>query len=400
MRTPTSWLPCSRRLITSALGVLVLVFSLTGSAKGQTDPIYDRPFVASAGSGSTAIGGYLEGNTNYFSEDGVSEGFSMELRRFNIFLYSQLGTRVSFISELEFEHGTEEIELETALIDFRLSPELSLRAGVLLPPIGQFNQNHDSPKWEFIDRPLVSTEIIPSTLSEVGFGFHGRTNVSGVNAAYQIYLVNGLGAGIVNNSEARTHIPSGKSGEAFGEDNNGRPSITARLELSRADLGKLGLSWYGGVYNNWQLEGEAVAEKRSVRLLALDFRTTQASVTIQGEAVAAWVDVPDDLGEFFGDEQTGAFVDVSVPIHTGSIGELEGVTVAGALRAEYVDYNRGTFVSGSRIHDDVRALVLGLSLRPNSETIFKVNYRHHWIRDLLGNTVRLGGFQVGFASYF
>ncbi|MFT5141783.1 MAG: hypothetical protein ACI80V_002598 [Rhodothermales bacterium] len=400
MRTPIFRRPLSRRLLTSALGALMVVFSATESAMGQTDPVYDRPFVTSAGSGSTAIGGYLEGNTNYFSEDGVSEGFSMELRRFNIFLYSKMGTRVSFISELEFEHGTEEIALETALIDFRLSPELSLRAGILLPPIGLFNQNHDSPKWEFIDRPLASTEIIPSTLSEVGFGLHGHADVSGINAAYQVYLVNGLGAGIVNNSQGRTHIPSGKSEETFEEDNNGKPSITARLELSTPDLGKVGLSWYGGVYNNWQIEGEAVAEKRAVRLLAVDFRTEQASVTIQGEAVVAWVDVPDDLGEFFGDEQIGAFLDVSIPVHTGSIGSLEGVTVAGALRAEYVDYNRGTFGSGSKIHDDVRALVLGLSLRPNSETIFKLNYRHHWIRDLLGNPARLGGFQVGFASYF
>ena len=71
------------------------------------DAIYDRPFITS--DFPVALGGYLEGNTNYFSEDGVSEGFSMEFRRFNIFLYSTIIPRVRFLAELEFEHGTEEI---------------------------------------------------------------------------------------------------------------------------------------------------------------------------------------------------------------------------------------------------------------------------------------------------
>jgi hypothetical protein len=33
--------------------------------------------------------------------------------------------------------------------------------------------------------------------------------------------------------------------------------------------------------------------------------------------------------------------------------------------------------------------------------VFKVNYRRHWTRDLLGNpAARLGGYQVGVATYF
>ena len=64
------------------------------------DGIYDRPFIGSVS--ATSIGGYVEGNTNYFVEDGVSDGFSMELRRFNVFLFAQISQRVRFLSELEF----------------------------------------------------------------------------------------------------------------------------------------------------------------------------------------------------------------------------------------------------------------------------------------------------------
>ncbi|HET7819335.1 MAG TPA: hypothetical protein VFL70_08510, partial [Bacteroidia bacterium] len=136
------------------------------------DAIYNRPFIQIPKIKSS-IGGYVEGNTNYFMEDGVTDGFSMELRRFNFFLYSNIHDKIKFISEIEFEHGTEEISLETALLDFEFNPSLNLRAGILLPNIGMVNANHDSPKWEFIERPLSSTDIIPSTLSEVGFGIHG-----------------------------------------------------------------------------------------------------------------------------------------------------------------------------------------------------------------------------------
>lgn len=91
------------------------------------DALYDRPFIGSMG--GTSLGGYVEGHTNYFVEDGVTEGFSMELRRFNLFVFSSLAPRLKLISELEFEHGTEEIALETALVDFRLSPWATVRGG-------------------------------------------------------------------------------------------------------------------------------------------------------------------------------------------------------------------------------------------------------------------------------
>jgi len=166
------------------------------------DAIYQRPFIT-LGKTTTAIGGYMEANTNYFMEDGVTEGFSMEMRRFNIFLYSTIGERIKILSELEFEHGTEEIELETALIDFEINPAFNFRAGILLPQIGLVNANHDSPKWEFIDRPLSSTQIIPTTLSEVGFGIHGKFFPKNFIFSYDAYVVNGLQENIILNEEGR-----------------------------------------------------------------------------------------------------------------------------------------------------------------------------------------------------
>lgn len=383
--------------------VLVLGMSLhaaCASAQDTDDPIYNRPFVADIGSGRTAVGGYVEGNTNYFAEDGVSDGFSMELRRFNIFLYSSIGSRLSFFSELEFEHGTEEIALETALVDFAFSPAVVARVGILLPPLGAFNQNHDSPKWDIVDRPLVSTQIIPSTLSEVGFGVHGQFYFDAAAVGYQVYLVNGLGAGVVSNDHGRTFLPAGKSEKAFGEDNNGSPSLTARVG-ARIPNAEVGLSYYTGVYNDFRVEGDEVDEKRGLSVIAIDGRVAIGEVLLQGEAAFASVDVPENLRDLFGDKQFGGFLEVVVPVFEMNLFRDEAAMLGAIARAEYVDFNRGSFTeTGASRYDDITALVVGTSFRPNAETVFKANYRYHWIRDLLGNPARLGGVQVGFATYF
>jgi hypothetical protein len=364
------------------------------------DGVYARPFIGAVSFAS--IGGYVEGNTNYFVQDGVGDGFSMELRRFNVFLFSQIGPRLRFLSELEFEHGTEEIALETALVDLQIRPELVIRAGILLPPLGYLNQNHDSPRWDFVERPLVSTDVIPSTLSEVGGGLYGRVALSGAILSYDAYLTNGLADGVVGNELGRTSIPSGKSPEIFAEDNNGSPALSGRIALRLPSLGEVGVSYYGGYYNAFRVEGTEVDERRWLGITALDIGAGVGPAEVRGELAYATVHVPPALVEIFAERQWGGHVDVVVPLWRPRLLDYESVTLAIGLRLERVDYNRGTFSStGDPIRDDVTALVPGLSFRPTAGTVFRANYRYHWIRDFAGNpTSRMAGFQLGFATYF
>jgi hypothetical protein len=50
-----------------------------------------------------------------------------------------------------------------ASVDFEFAPLLNLIGGVVMNPIGAFNQNHDGPKWEFVDRPISATQMLPAT---------------------------------------------------------------------------------------------------------------------------------------------------------------------------------------------------------------------------------------------
>jgi hypothetical protein len=348
------------------------------------------------------VGGYVEANGSWFRTDGTSEGWSFEVRRFNIFFYSGVGRRLKFTSELEFEDGTEEIALETALVDFVVTPSLVLRAGVLLVPIGGFNVNHDGPRYEFVDRPLVSTEIIPATLSEAGLGVHGRLAPRGFALSYDLYLSNGLGSGVILNDQGRTHLPSGKGEGLLSEDENGSPAFSGRIAARSHKLGEVGLSHYRGVYNQYRIEGVTVDEQRWVSLTALDIETAVGPVAMKGEAALANVDLPADLMEFQGDKQWGFYLDAVVPVWRPQIRGLDAPVVSVGARIDRVDFNVGEFQSSGQVRGDGQtALTLSLSFRPVNGTVFRFNYRNDWISDLAGNpTVRRAGVLLGIATYF
>ena len=177
--------------------------------KFNMDAVYNRPFLQ-MGKVPVALGGYVEGNTNYMVTDGVTEGLSFQMRRMTLFVSSTIGKRIKFLSEIEFEDGTKEINIEFAAVDFEFHPLVNFRGGVIMNPIGAFNQNHDGPKWEFIDRPISSTTIIPSTFSNVGLGFWGKYYKNQWAFAYEAYLTNGFDEQIINNSQNRTWIPASK----------------------------------------------------------------------------------------------------------------------------------------------------------------------------------------------
>ncbi len=368
----------------------------------QHDAIYNRPF-NSFGNSGIAIGGYLEGNTNYFSEDGISEGLSMEMRRFNIFLSSKIGERFRFISELEFEHGTKEIALETALVDLEIAEYLNIRMGVLLPELGCVNANHDSPVWDFIERPLSSVSLIPSTLSEIGFGIHGKFALKKSLVSYNLYLINGLQDGVILNSEGKTHLLSGKTSEMFEEDNNGIPMFNSRIAISNYKFGELGIAYYGGYYNTFMLEGEILAPKRALNVYAIDLDTDIGKLNIKAELVQIALDVPEDIEEIYGEAQFGGFLDLVYPVYNDKLFTYESSVLNILFRIEFADYNQGNFKTNiyTKKIDETYGLVTGMSWRPNENAVLKLNYSYHLVYDLIGNPpAKIGGVQFGFASYF
>lgn len=367
------------------------------------DAVYRRPFLIQ-GKTPVAVGGYLEANTDYRQTDGVTEGLSFQMRRLTVFMSSTVSRRLRFLTEIEFEEGTKEINIEFAALDIEFHPLVNLRGGIVMNPIGAFNQNHDGPKWEFIDRPIAATQLLPATWSNVGFGLHGKWYRDNWVLAYESYLTNGFDDRIIANTENKTFLPASKiNPDRFEESNNGVPLVTSKIAVRHRKIGEIGLSHMGGVYNKFREDGLVLAPKRRVDVFAVDFNSTLPSDTyVTGEFVWVRVDVPDTYTQQFGDRQHGGFVDVVQPIwKTGLLG-FDRSVVNLACRFEYTDWNVGTFnETGTNIYDHVVAVVPALSWRPTAQTVVRFNFRLEWQTDILGNPeARTAAMQVGISSYF
>lgn len=415
---------CSRRIkgIKSFIYSILVITAITSTAQVDStllkqtpvdttkqgamnmDAVYNRPFLQ-VGKLPVSVGGYIEADYQYIGEDGVTEGHSFRVPRMTIFIASSIHSKIKFLSEIELEEGGKEIAIEFAALDFNFHPLFNLRGGVVMNPIGAFNQNHDGPKWEFVDRPISATEMLPATWSNVGFGLYGK-NYSGDWAyGYESYLTNGFNDAIINNGENRTFLPASKANkERFEESSNGEPLLTGKVAVRNNNFGEIGLSYMGGIYNTYQDDGLQLDEKRRLDVYAIDFNSTLpwTDTYLVGEFAWISIDVPETFTQQFGNRQKGGFVDVVQPILKGKILDFKKATFNIACRFEYVDWNVGTFrETGNNISDDIWAIVPAISFRPTAQTVIRLNYRMMQQQDILGNPpAQIKGIQFGISSYF
>lgn len=403
----------SRKIYAAAVLANICVLTLSSQISDRDsiqesmnmDAVYDRPFLT-FDKFPVNLGGYLEANSIYSIEDGLTEGLSFQARRLTLFVSASISKRIKFLTELEFEDGTKEIAIEFASMDIALHPLLNLRGGIVLNPIGSFNQNHDGPKWEFVERPDVSTNLLPATFSNAGFGLYGKTNRGDWTLGYEAYLTNGFDTSIIDNEEQRTFLPAVKENPSRFEENfSGRPLLNGKLAIKHPKLGEMGISYMGGAYNREEIDGLQVdTETRRVDVLALDLNTAIARTGTKfiGEMAYIWVGVPDTFTQQFGNRQMGFFVDIIQPILKTEIFDWENAILNLSLRTDYVDYNIGRFTqTDTKIGDDLIALTPALSFRPSPQTVLRINYRYQWQQDILNNPAsKTATWYFGFSTYF
>ncbi len=368
------------------------------------DAIYNRPTL-NINKTPIAIGGYVETNWQHLTTDGVSEGHQFQARRLSIFMSSSIGKRVKFLSELEFEEGGKEIAIEFASVDVEFHPLANFRAGIIVNPIGAFNQNHDGPKWEFTDRPIPATQMLPGTFSNVGAGLYGKKYHKNWMYGYEAYFSGSFDNSIIENTQNKTYLPAAKDNpDRFEEINSGIPLFTGKIAIRNSKIGEIGLSYMGGVYNKFQEDGIIIDEKRSVNIFAIDFNTTLPNIKTFITTEFAWinVDVPITYSQQFGSKQQGGFIDIVQPILNRTMLGWEKATLNVACRLEYVDWNVGKFnETGGNIGEDLWSVVSAISFRPNSQTVIRLNYRLLKQRDILSNPPSItDGFNFGISTYF
>ncbi|GAB5539376.1 MAG: hypothetical protein Salg2KO_14790 [Salibacteraceae bacterium] len=376
----------------------------TSRSQLNMDAVYSRPFLA-VGKTPVALGGYLEVNSLYSGEDGINEGLSFQARRLTMFMAASISKRIRFLTELEFEEGGREINIEFAAMDVAFHPALNFRGGIIMNPIGAFNQNHDGPKWEFIERPDVAVNLLTATWSNPGFGFYGKVHKSNWVLGYEAYFSNGFDNSIINNELSKTYLPASKNNiERFEESNNGQPLITAKTALKNRKIGEIGLSYMGGVYNTFELDGLELEQRSRLDVIALDFNTTirKSGTYIVGEAAVVMVEVPETYSQQFGTNQRGFFVDVVQPLLRRKVLDWENASLNVAFRVDHTDWNTDSFnETGEEIGDELWAITPAISFRPSQRTVFRLNYRYQWQWDLLNNPpAHYAAWMFGVSTYF
>lgn len=158
-----------------------------------------------------------------------------------VYLGFKFSDRLLFNSEIEFEHGSTgkrgEVSMEFGYIDAQISSALTVRAGMVLVPVGITNEFHEPPTFYGSLRPETESAIIPTTWRTNGFGAVGSTK-SGFG--YRLYLVEGLNASGFSASGIRGGRQSGS--RSLAED----MALTGRVEYTGLAGVNLGASFYTG----------------------------------------------------------------------------------------------------------------------------------------------------------
>lgn len=174
----------------------------------------------------------------------------------------QFDRKTQFVSEIEFEHA-KEVFLEQAFIKHKIAGHLSLKAGMLLIPMGIVNENHEPNNFFSVDRSIIDKNLIPSTWRDIGIGVTGI--LPSADLKYQAYLVNGLlgykdGKGLFNSTN------SYRSGRQKGSKTilSTLPALSLQAEYFGFSSGKIGLSFYAGESNTDLKTGILKSDQESI----------------------------------------------------------------------------------------------------------------------------------------
>ncbi|MFQ5890317.1 MAG: hypothetical protein ACE5JR_09735 [Gemmatimonadota bacterium] len=163
----------------------------------------------------------------------------------NLILLGWIVDDVTVGAEVEYEHAGEEIALEYGYLAYTGIRNLRLAAGKFIIPFNRWNKDLH-PTWvsKMPGRPLVYSNVFPSTYSDVGVWATGGLSIGiGNRFTYDLYVVNGL-EGDPDASSFRG-LRGNDREKQFKDDNK---AVGGRLGVELASGLGLGFSGYTGEY--------------------------------------------------------------------------------------------------------------------------------------------------------
>lgn len=406
-----------------------LSFSTTGSGRLQ----YAKPFLTFP---KAIVGGYYDFQYRLHDQSVIETGYGtgtaqgFDQQRLVPFIYADITEHVKFASEIEIEHGIRtdgvEVSAEFAFIDYLIHEKVNLRGGIVLLPIGKFNLLHDSPLNDLTDRPIVSSLIIPSTISETGAGMYGTFYPGRTGKLdYEVYVTTGPcgynadGSPRVTEENGTKNSRQRKCASDDGFDINNGKAVSGRLAFSPM----LGVEVAGSGYHG----NQSPFSYNPLSIFAIDWTLQKGPFELIGEAAWAYarnnsIAIPrNSIGFAPGTRLTGIgtinpfgapperlqgfYVQGNYHFMPSFLTKLspkrfgEGSTFTAVIRYDRVNLNLDNKAENA---GEIEQISFGLNYRPIEDTVFKISYQYlpKSFNPVSGQRVHDQALVISAATYF
>lgn len=352
------------------------------------------------------MGSYGEAHYNQEFVEGTYQNGKADLHRIILFMGYKFNSKLSFFTEIEFEHVSE-LAVEQAYLNYAMTSWANFKAGAILMPMGYVNEFHEPTLFNGVERSSIDKYIIPSTWRELGFGFHGI--IKPANLKYQLYMVNGFNG---YNGDATISGSSGlRKGRQHGANAMARkPAVVGKVTFYGLNGLRLGVSGYHGASESTMYDGldrndlaaVATADSTSVGISMAAFNAHYKWKNLHLMAVGNLTSISnaDAYNEYTNSKIGSAIMGyyAEVAYHMGVKANQEYPKLIPFVR--YENFNTHHKVGRDMTANDTyhrEILTGGLSLQPTPGTTFKVDYQ--WIKNI-ANPKPTGVLNVGIGYWF
>lgn len=332
------------------------------------------------------FGGY--GQIDYTQQFSSSTEYAGKLdpHRVVLFLGYQFAKNIHFVSEFEVEHGNE-LYVEQAFVNYRLSDAAQFRGGVMLIPMGIINEYHEPTTFNGVNRPSLSKVIVPTTWREIGFGVHGRLNNLGLR--YQAYIFNGF------NGYDDTQKLNGAKGFRSGRQKALKsyvtsPNFSAKVDYYGINNLNVGLAGYFGksqskLYHNLdkndaQAQARADSSVVNIAMLGMDARYKVNGLELRGEYIHSFIGNTEQYNAIggnqgdLGSEMSGFYLEAAYNLlHNRFDGNKRLVPF---VRYENYNTHQNTVGMSANKAFHKEEWIVGLGFQPANGVVFKIDYQH------------------------
>jgi len=337
------------------------------------------------------IGGYAE--THYNRATGKNA--KLDVHRMVLLLGYKFNDRTQFITELEFEH-VKEIYVEQAFIQYSLTDNVNLRAGLMLVPMGIVNEYHEPTTFNGVERPSMDKSIVPSTWREIGLGLSGRYNDASLR--YQIYMFNGF------TSKNGSKLLGGSNGLRNGRQKGAESTMNSVNFAGKLDYYglpglRLGLSGYVGRTQSDKSIEDLDGADVGVAMIGLDARYAKRRFSARGQFIHASITDSDAYNTYYGSDLGSALQGWYVETAYNLLSQDKEEQLIGFVR--YEDFNTHATTAGNLAQNlsyDRNEWTFGFTYKVAPGAAFKADYQFK--NNAVAGSETIKQLNLGFGIWF